>query len=94
MRTYFQLLAFTLCVVTANAEVAMPKFFSDNMVLQRDVLIPIWGWANPNEAITVKFHDQSKITTADSKGNWMLKLDVEKAGGPFQLIIPVRTLFK
>ncbi len=87
MRTYFQLLAFTLCVVTANAEVAMPKFFSDNMVLQRDVLIPIWGWANPNEAITVKFHDQSKTTTADSKGNWMLKLDVEKAGGPFQLII-------
>ncbi len=87
MGKYFLLLALLLEALTANAEVVVPKFFSDNMVLQRDALIPIWGWANPNETIEVKFHDQNKITTADSKGNWMVKLDYEKAGGPFQLTI-------
>lgn len=73
--------------VSANAEVVLPTIFSDNMVLQRHVLIPVWGQANAGEKIVVKFNKQTKITKADKLGNWMIKLDAEIAGGPYELSI-------
>ena len=69
------------------ADVKLPQFFSDNMVLQRDKPIPVWGWAGAGENITVRFNNQAKKTKADKNGKWMVKLDNEIAGGPFQLII-------
>lgn len=42
------------------------------------------GWANPNEKITVQFNHQTKKTKADKSGKWMIKLDSESAGGPYQ----------
>lgn len=63
------------CTSIVNAKVIIPKFFSDNMVLQRNVLIPIWGWANPNERIQVNIHNQTKNTITDAKGNWLVTLD-------------------
>lgn len=69
------------------AKVSLPSFFSNNMVLQRSKLIPVWGWANANEKITVQFHAQTKTTQAAANGTWMVKLDSEVAGGPYQLSI-------
>ncbi len=73
--------------ILANANVRMPLLFSDGMVLQRNKPIPVWGWADANEKIEVRFNNQIKTITADSNGKWMLKLDPEKEGGPFELII-------
>lgn len=70
-----------------NANVRMPLLFSDGMVLQRNKAIPVWGWADANEKVEVHFNKQTKIITADATGKWMVKLDSEKAGGPFELII-------
>ena len=78
---------FLILGVLANANVRMPLLFSDGMVLQRSKSIPVWGWADANEKIEVRFNKQIKTITADSKGKWMLKLDAEKAGGPFELTI-------
>src|SRR5690606_21313644 len=69
------------------AEVKLASIFADNMVLQRDVKIPIWGWAAVNERITVQFHNQSKSTKADHNGKWVVYLDKENAGGPFVLTV-------
>jgi sialate O-acetylesterase len=71
----------------ANANVRMPLLFSDGMVLQRNKTIPVWGWAEANEKIEVRFNKQIKTIQADKDGNWMVKLDSEKAGGPFELTI-------
>jgi sialate O-acetylesterase len=71
----------------ANANVRMPLLFSDGMVLQRNKPIPVWGWADANEKVEVHFNNQTKNITADATGKWMVKLDSEKAGGPFELII-------
>jgi sialate O-acetylesterase len=79
-------IAFLLCY-SLYANVKLPKIFSDNMVLQRNKTIPVWGWANPREKITVQFDRQIKKTTADKNGKWMVKLDNESAGGPYQLIV-------
>ena len=69
------------------AEVVLPKIFSDNMVLQRNSLIPVWGWADPDEIIQVKFNNQTKSVKADKTGKWVIRLDPENAGGPYDLII-------
>jgi len=49
--------------------------FLDNMILQRGMEVPVWGWADPGSKVTVSFAGQSKPATADTKGKWMLKLD-------------------
>jgi sialate O-acetylesterase len=69
------------------ANVKLPKVFSDNMVLQRNIETPVWGWADVGEKVTILFHDQKVKTTADKDGKWIVRLEPEKAGGPFSMII-------
>ncbi len=73
--------------ISIQAKVVIPMIFADNMVLQRNCLIPVWGWAHPNEKIQVTFNKQTKYTKADKSGKWSLKLDPENAGGPYELTI-------
>ena len=46
----------------ALADVKLPSVFSDHMVLQRDSIVPIWGWAAPGEVVTVVIAEQTKTT--------------------------------
>ncbi|MFV8342881.1 sialate O-acetylesterase [Flavobacterium sp. XS2P39] len=78
---------FLICCLLANANVRMPLLFSDGMVMQRNKAIPVWGWADANEKITVQFNKQTKTIKADKTGKWTVSLDSEKAGGPFELTI-------
>ena len=71
----------------AQAKVILPKIFSDNMVLQRNGLIPIWGWADANEKIEVRFNNQVKSVKAGKNGKWLIRLDAENAGGPYDMTI-------
>ncbi|MEI6168439.1 MAG: sialate O-acetylesterase [bacterium] len=66
-------------VGSANAELRLPKVFSDHMVLQRDLATPVWGWADPGEAVTVTFAGQSLAATADKTGRWQVRLAPLKA---------------
>ncbi len=65
----------------AFADVKLPKTFSNNAVLQRDRAVRIWGWADPDEKITVEFNGQKKETSADVKGDWSVELDPMSALG-------------
>jgi sialate O-acetylesterase len=69
------------------ANITLPKIFGDNMVLQRNKPIPVWGWAAPNEKVTIQFNQQVKTGKADKSGQWKLLLDPEQAGGPWQLTV-------
>lgn len=86
MKKYIFFLFF-IAGIAVNANVRMPLIFADGMVLQRNKPIPVWGWADANEKIEVHFKQQTKTITADATGKWMVKLDAEKAGGPFVLSI-------
>ncbi len=68
------------------AAVKPNSLFSDNMVLQRGVVVPVWGTASDSEKVTVEFNGQ-KVTTIAKDGKWMLKLKPLKAGGPYKMII-------
>ena len=64
--------AFALCALSARADVSLPAIFSDHMVLQSDVRVPVWGTASPGEKITVAFAGQSVVTTAAGDGTWQV----------------------
>ena len=81
------LLLVLLCTYSTFATVTLPKLFGNNMVLQRNKPINIWGWAKPGENIAVGFNKQTKYTIANKNGKWLLALSPEKAGGPFFLSI-------
>ena len=67
------------------AQVRLPKLISDGLVLQRDTEIPVWGWASPNEKVTVYFNKKQRKTTASVNGNWQIVLPKMKAGGPYTM---------
>jgi sialate O-acetylesterase len=71
----------------ALAEVHLPTFFSDNMVLQRDRPVPVWGKATPGETVKVTICDHTKKSVADAEGNWRVKLRPMPAGGPFEMTV-------
>lgn len=55
-----------------QAEVKLPAIVSSNMVLQRNTTVKLWGWANPNEHISITtswLHDDLHLQ-ANSTGNW------------------------
>jgi sialate O-acetylesterase len=72
---------------TASAAVKLPALFSDNLVLQRDQPVPVWGWAQPEEEITVTVAGQSATAKAGKDGRWQAKLPKLSAGGPHEMFV-------
>jgi len=78
------------CLLSADYSQAAPRLhalFADHAVLQRDTPVPVWGWAEPGEAITVTCAGQTHRTTADARGEWTVTLTAMPAGGPFDLTV-------
>ena len=61
------------------AAVKLPAVIGDNMVLQRGQPVPIWGWADKGEEVTVTVAGQKHVTKAGDDGRWKVTLD--KLGG-------------
>lgn len=74
-----------------NAQLHTAHLFADSMVLQRNIPVPVWGWAGQGDKITVKFHRQVKTTVAGIDGSWKVSLSPEPAGGPYMLTIEGKT---
>jgi sialate O-acetylesterase len=64
----------SLCSFSANAKILLPQILSNDMVLQRDKPINIWGFASPDEKVEVIFAGQKKETITDKNGNWLVVL--------------------
>ena len=76
-----------LAATSVQADVQLPAIIAENMVLQRDQVLPIWGKADPGEQVTVKQGDQTTTTTTNADGRSLVKLPAMKAGGPHTLTI-------
>ncbi|MDB4461665.1 hypothetical protein N9043_01795, partial [bacterium] len=68
-------LVFASLATTASADITLPTVFGEGMVLQRNLPVPIWGTATPQEKVTVNFASQQHSTKADENGKWMIKLN-------------------
>jgi sialate O-acetylesterase len=69
----------TCLAATTLADVRLPEIFNNNMVLQRDMPIPIWGWAEPGEEVSILFENQARGTftvevTTNADGKWSTQL--------------------
>jgi sialate O-acetylesterase len=69
------------------AAIKLPAIFGDNMVLQRNAKVPLWGLADPGEQVQIVFKGKAFKAVADKDGKWSLKLDVYTAGGPYQMLV-------
>ena len=70
-----------------EAKVTMPGIFTDNMVLQRDQSVNVWGWADTGETVEVSFNGQKKKTKAGKDGKWIVQLKPMSFGGPYTMNI-------
>lgn len=71
-------------------QVRLPQLIADHMVLQRDVVNPIWGWAAPGDEVILSFNGHRYKVTAAIDGSWTVHLPVTHAGGPYTLDIQGR----
>jgi sialate O-acetylesterase len=77
-----------LCATRAAAEVRMPQIFSDHMVLQQQMPVRIWGWADTGEKVRVSFAEQQAETITGADGRWQVVLKKMPARDvPLTLII-------
>jgi len=69
------------------ADVKPSTIFSDQVVLQRNIEIPVWGTANPGEKVTVTLNKAVETFTTEASGKWLVRLPKQKAGGPYKMEI-------
>jgi len=71
-----------------QAEVRVHHVFDNNMVLQREKPVRVWGWADAGEAVTVQFAGQAKTVTSGTDGAWAVDLDpLEARAQPSVLVV-------
>src|SRR6266478_4555659 len=82
-----QALVFLLVfALAAKADVRLPALFSDNLVLQQSARVPVWGWADDGEEVTVSFRGQ-QVSAKTKNGKWRVQLRALSAGGPDTLVV-------
>jgi sialate O-acetylesterase len=81
----FIFLAINIVSLMANVKLGSP--FSNHMVLQQGMSVPVWGTAAPGEKITATLNKLVQSTKAGADGRWELHFANLKAGGPFELVV-------
>ena len=78
-----------LIVIYSNgfAKVTLPKFFSDHMVIQRESVITVYGWADAGKIVKVMFNGQERQAKVNNTGEWTVDFPSMKAGGPYDMTI-------
>lgn len=88
MKRIIWILELTALAAGAGADVRLPGFFGDHMVLQQRTRAPVWGWADPGEQVTVTGSWGRQATVvADNNGTWKVQLETPGAGGPFTVTV-------
>ena len=90
MKKIFFLLTVLQFSAALRAQVKLPRLIRDSMILQRDDTVKIWGWAAAHEKVTVRFKGKQYRTSADTRGNWSVKLPPTPAGGPYTIDITAK----
>lgn len=90
LAAFFVLTASLAASLRADVRLASP--FGDGMVLQRDLPVAVWGWADAGERVVAEIAGRSRSVEADADGRWTLRLDPMPAGGPHELVVRGRNV--
>ena len=74
-----------VCAATGDNRLALANIFTNGMVVQRDVRIPVWGTATPGAIVEVKMGNSKFVTKVTAYGQWKSYLPKHKAGGPYTI---------
>ncbi|MEO6285405.1 MAG: sialate O-acetylesterase [Dyadobacter sp.] len=77
-----------------SAQVHLPRLVSDNMVLQRDQPVTIWGWAGPKEKVTLTFKGKSRNAVTGADGKWEILLPAQPSGTGFEMLVKGKNQIK
>lgn len=77
----------TIISLPGWGNVRIPRILNSNMVLQRNLPVTLWGWADAREKVTINFAGNKLSSRADSKGNWKIVFPSMQAGGPYSMEI-------
>lgn len=71
--------------VPLNAKVRLPSIIGDNMVLQRNAIVNLWGWSDSKNEVVIQtsWQESSISTKVDDWGEWQIQIKTPEAGGPF-----------
>lgn len=85
----FTVILLSLISGTLKAEIILPAIFGNHMVLQQQTDAAIWGKTSTGTSVQVQtsWNKKQYTTKADSDGNWKIKVNTPKAGGPFEITI-------
>ena len=87
LKLFFILILLTFNTTSSKAEVRFADIFSSHMVLQRNIDLKIWGYANPGEKLTLNFNNKDYKIRANKDGKWEITLKPISAGGPYQMSV-------
>lgn len=88
-----KILAGLLFTLVLRANVKPAAIFGDHMVLQQGMSVPVWGWADPAEQVTVSIAGQKQLATTATDRKWMVRLtNLGASNDPIEmsLALPVR----
>ena len=73
----------------AHSKITLPSLLGNNMVLQQQSLVKLWGGAKPSSQVSVitSWNDKTYSTNSDSQGKWTVNVSTHVAGGPYQITI-------
>ncbi|CAN5567682.1 sialate O-acetylesterase [soil metagenome] len=74
MKNFLLVILLAVCSVAALADVKLPDVIGSSMVLQQKQIVPVWGTADPGEAVTVAFAGQKKNAVAGPDGKWRIEM--------------------
>ncbi|MFD0797304.1 sialate O-acetylesterase [Maribacter chungangensis] len=87
MKTKLFLLSIVSFIQFAYADITLPRIFGDNMVLQRESEVYLYGWASPNETfnITTGWDGKTIEVKTGINAKWRVQVTTPKAGGPYEI---------
>lgn len=88
MTSFFTVLLL-LQSILSMANIRLPAILGNNMVLQQQSIVKLWGWAAPGEKIFVQisWNNKTDSTTATRDANWQINIQTPSAGGPYSINI-------
>ena len=87
IRRFFSLTLVCLLAMSAMAEVKLPAVLGNDMVLQRNSEVNLWGSAKPNKSVTIRtsWNGKKYKVKSDADGKWAVKVATGEAGGPYEI---------
>ena len=84
---FFSIFFFNLIYFVSNATITLPNVLSDNMILQQQSSVKLWGWGNPAEKIfiTTSWNHKTDSVTTDGNAKWEWIVQTPIAGGPYTI---------